>query len=417
MAEGTSKENQESGGKGFAGLASLLSDVSAVEGSVDRSLSENDDDELPSVSGERSRAQPLTPSSPILESPSNYQAPSTPKKGDVGERWFWGIGFAALAVWGLYAVSNSQSNSSGATTTPSVHAAKPTVGNPQTNPVQSRITKIRFTEERPDIGSGKLLGASQIRYCLAEDIRLTAAKQALDGYSDREVNRFNEMISDYNNRCGQYKYKGDALASARSEVERFRLELGVDGRRRFLSSPSSDPGMPPPPPSPRSPVSTVQAIQERLNELGYKPGAADGLMGGATRAAIVEFQNENGHKADGVADAALLSILKDHRVERKQSANAPTRREPKADDSRSKGADRMFNDAREQIERRHPELNPDSPLYRQELIDAVIKGTNFYVRNGLARNAALVRAVADMERDAFFGGSTVTQGTSRQPST
>jgi len=77
----------------------------------------------------------------------------------------------------------------------------------------------------------------------------------------------------------------------------------------------------------------------------------------------------------------------------------------------------MFNDAREQIERRHPELNPDSPLYRQELIDAVIKGTNFYVRNGLARNAALVRAVADMERDAFFGGSTVTQGTSRQPST
>ncbi|MDX1528997.1 MAG: peptidoglycan-binding domain-containing protein [Gammaproteobacteria bacterium] len=53
----------------------------------------------------------------------------------------------------------------------------------------------------------------------------------------------------------------------------------------------------------------VAVAQQRLSELGFEPGAIDGLMGPRTRAAVRKFQRENALKPSGRLDAATLKAL------------------------------------------------------------------------------------------------------------
>ena len=53
----------------------------------------------------------------------------------------------------------------------------------------------------------------------------------------------------------------------------------------------------------------VKALQARLKELGYLDGSADGDFGGATKAAVVWFQTQNGETPDGIAGAKTLALL------------------------------------------------------------------------------------------------------------
>ena len=54
---------------------------------------------------------------------------------------------------------------------------------------------------------------------------------------------------------------------------------------------------------------SVKALQEALILLGYRPGAADGVCGGGTVAAIRAFQTDNGLTADGVAGKKTLDAV------------------------------------------------------------------------------------------------------------
>ena len=47
--------------------------------------------------------------------------------------------------------------------------------------------------------------------------------------------------------------------------------------------------------------SEVTQIQQRLQELGYDPGAADGIYGTRTKNAIICFQRDYGLSDDGIA--------------------------------------------------------------------------------------------------------------------
>lgn len=50
----------------------------------------------------------------------------------------------------------------------------------------------------------------------------------------------------------------------------------------------------------------VRMLQNRLNEIGYSCGAADGKFGALTQQAVKRFQKDNGLTADGVADEKTL---------------------------------------------------------------------------------------------------------------
>lgn len=164
----------------------------------------------------------------------------------------------------------------------------------------------RPTEEKPPVGTGLVFTDAQVRYCLAESIRIEGARSIASGWSQPEVDSFNKIVADYNSRCSNFSYHSGALESARREVELSRKELQSEGRSRFASSPSTGSSSTP---SSQPPKATVRMIQRKLNELGYQAGPVDGLMGKGTRSAIITFQRDSGLAATGVADEALLLQL------------------------------------------------------------------------------------------------------------
>ena len=53
----------------------------------------------------------------------------------------------------------------------------------------------------------------------------------------------------------------------------------------------------------------VRELQERLNELGYNAGKADGVFGGKTSSAVIYFEDAVGMTQDGIASAAVQQKL------------------------------------------------------------------------------------------------------------
>lgn len=53
----------------------------------------------------------------------------------------------------------------------------------------------------------------------------------------------------------------------------------------------------------------VTQIQQRLQELGYDPGTADGIYGTRTQNAVIAFQKDQGLTADGIAGKNTLAAL------------------------------------------------------------------------------------------------------------
>lgn len=58
----------------------------------------------------------------------------------------------------------------------------------------------------------------------------------------------------------------------------------------------------------------VVEIQERLQELGYLEGKADGSFGNKAKVAVEEFQKNNGLKVTGEVDAATKKVLDSERA-------------------------------------------------------------------------------------------------------
>ena len=54
----------------------------------------------------------------------------------------------------------------------------------------------------------------------------------------------------------------------------------------------------------------IRNIQQHLTEMGYQPGAIDGMPGKQTIAAVKKYQQDNGLKSDGVISEGLLTSLK-----------------------------------------------------------------------------------------------------------
>lgn len=58
----------------------------------------------------------------------------------------------------------------------------------------------------------------------------------------------------------------------------------------------------------------VYVLQSKLKEFGYYQGPLDGSFGGGTRAAVVDFQLDNGLDADGVVGPSTLQALRDYKA-------------------------------------------------------------------------------------------------------
>ncbi|MBF0185975.1 MAG: peptidoglycan-binding protein [Magnetococcales bacterium] len=357
MVTGGEAKQKKGEGKGFAGLSSLVSDVDMTP--------------LPAAKMEPAANAPShVPPAPQPAQPQTnqqhqtYKEPAQPPSSgsSIGKRV---LGIAAV-IGVLWFIGQSDKSPTSPTPaySPPAQSATPSYSPPSTEPQ----VPSRQQESMPPVGQDLVFSTAQIRYCLAENIRMEGAKSALNNYIDSDVDRFNTMVVDYNSRCGKFRYRGGALEIARKDMEPYRNQLQLDGRSRFGQSPSSgslfapvpsgpapdlsgqsiqqkldfgvagsvdnlpgshirlDPthqlkdtskssqksssgSMSAPAQSSPAPDATVQAIQQKLNNLGYKAGPVDGLLGGVTRSAIIAFQQDNDVAETGIVDQSLLSQL------------------------------------------------------------------------------------------------------------
>ena len=221
MSEGGNQE-QKDPSKGFAGLSSMVSDVG---GTLVPPARRPQAPKLPDATS----TAPATPDS----SQRPYEAPPQSTGASGAGKWLLGVGAVVGVLW-LAAQSGDKTSGPAPAYTSSEPSRSAAAPSPTWQPpVASPQPPSRPVEDRPPVGTGIALSNSQIRYCLAEDIRMTAAKSVISGYNEADVDRFNGMVADYNARCSSFKYRRGSLESLRAEVERTREELEAEGRSRF----------------------------------------------------------------------------------------------------------------------------------------------------------------------------------------
>ncbi|MAE92190.1 MAG: hypothetical protein CMI67_21900 [Pelagibaca sp.] len=296
----------------------MVSDVDDVVESAPKQSQKTHSELPPEQSARKSTQQAQKPATKPAS--QTHQAPAQPSGGSSGGKWLIGIAVVIGLIWLANQSDNnrpSRSTYSPGSSTSTVPANQPSITQPQ--------VPNRPSESKPSVGRNNVLSIAEIRYCLAEKIRLDAAETVLNNYSDSDVDRFNAYVNDYNSRCGEFRYRQGSLENARRDINPYSSQLQAEGRSRFVRSPATTARAPVTTPSSKpsrpTPDATVLAIQRRLNELGYNAGTPDGLFGNKTRAAIQAFQRDNGIAADGVASAALLNKLEEgKKIQRSGSA-------------------------------------------------------------------------------------------------
>ncbi len=254
---GGEEEQKKGESKGFAGLSSLVSDADTTP-----PLAAKEESAASAPSTERPAPQAAQPQ-PSQPHPTHQEPAQPPSSGPSGGKWVFGIAAVIGVLW-LIGQSNKSSTSPASAYSPPAQTATPSYSPPAEPQVPSRAE-----ESMPPVGQDLAFSTAQIRYCLAEDIRLEGAKSAVNNYVDSDVGRFNAMVADYNSRCGSFRYRSGALEIARRDIEPYRGQLQSEGQSRF-ARPSTGSTSTSVQSSPSAAVSSAQNLAEpALESLTY----------------------------------------------------------------------------------------------------------------------------------------------------
>lgn len=327
--------------KGFSGLSSLASDI-------DEAVAEKAHQEVkakrPAEAQRKDKGQlgpgesaPTPRRTPPPESDWDVAASGTshkPTPGSSGARWFWGLVGVGVLLW-LFSLSFEDGREPGTST--SYTPPSPVPGYPASQTPGAQISDLEFS--KPPVGDNNVLSVAQIRWCLREDIRIEVLRPK--PMTNAQIDQFNEVVADYNRRCGSYRYRQGTLSRAQQEVERVRAQIiasvsapweaavvteesvsqpGLDfsglvplleGAVVTDESVSQRPSVAPAQPSPAQWSQLTLDVQNALKGLGYDPGPSDGLYGAKTRAAIEKFERALGLRVTGHATPELLIQLRE----------------------------------------------------------------------------------------------------------
>lgn len=223
MASGDKTDDNKA--KGFAALSTLVTNVDQAVFLAIKPADTRESEKAPT------KAQ-VPKASPKPQEP--------PPSGNSFLPLLWLLGITIASVGGVYAYYNANSDVAGASSSQGSAYTSTTQEAPaSTSTWQSAVVEppvaLRSFEEQPPVGGNLLLSIDQIRYCLAEEMRLEAAEPVLDNYNDAHVFEFNRYVDDYNSRCSEYRYYEESFAAARQDVVSFRDEIRSEGIARFSS--------------------------------------------------------------------------------------------------------------------------------------------------------------------------------------
>jgi hypothetical protein len=180
--------------RGFVGLEGLISNIGIppASGATGASLS------APPARGTQR---------PPWEDPNSDYKPDR-DTGPVGVK----VLLILIVVGVLFALFEGRDNSSSPTTS-TVPSPTPPASTPSWSPPPGDLL-----ESRPLEGTDRVLNANEIAYCLAEGVRIDAVKPLINPKSNREIDGFNEHVSEFNIRCAQFRYRNTEMNRARAYV-------------------------------------------------------------------------------------------------------------------------------------------------------------------------------------------------------
>ena len=215
--------------KGFSGLSSLASDVDETVGDSTRrnvqgekaaaSPGRSKDEQQPHQreSGAKPRPAPPPQSEPEPEVVVSGTS-RTPASASAGAKWFWGLVGLGVLI-GLFNVA--QEDSRRPSTVPSYTQPSPSRSDSLSQTPEAQISGLEFS--KPPVGENNILSVAQIRWCLREDIRIEVLRPTPT--TNSQIDQFNAVVTDYNSRCGSYRYREGTLTRAQREVERVRAQI------------------------------------------------------------------------------------------------------------------------------------------------------------------------------------------------
>lgn len=225
--------NNDNDKKGFGGFNDLVSDITKeVEAPVTKrspTVTEPSSKSLPN-------AQQDSPSRPVL--PTQTHNSGNVPSGSSRTNWVWWVAgiFFIIAI----AIGSGEKDADDFSTPPVTQQTVSDSYSSSTSPEvlsepQPASVEVLNQEEMPPVGTGLVLSHNQIRYCLAEDMRLSTIQKSINSYSQYEVDTFNSVVQDYNSRCSNYRYRSGVLESVRSEVSLEYTSLATEALRTLES--------------------------------------------------------------------------------------------------------------------------------------------------------------------------------------
>lgn len=251
------RAHEEDDASGFSALSALASEGTAEERTttprtraIDRDTSRTD-----SPAGEPSdTARPKTTARPAQQSgeharPDRSEPPRPPQKHSSMGIWIGLVGLVLIGALVFYPSHETRKDDRSAagnvSGTPEV--ARSAAGQAPAPQRKESLSDLTFS--KPQVGSNNVLKVAELRWCLRKSIRIETLRPLPT--TNAQINEFNALVSDYNRRCGNVRYREGALTRARREVERHRNEIVArvstpwEGRRTQTDGGTSERGSEP----------------------------------------------------------------------------------------------------------------------------------------------------------------------------
>jgi len=299
--------------KGFSGLSDLTSDSSTgndvPEPEPSTPSPKPDHRATPPIVNETERNDPVTPKSIKTDGGGD---------GNLGSGLAWILVTVGILFLYLLVVNNGNHNTNNIPNNPPQSAQirdyPQSSSLPATLPRTIETTRLQY--EKPPVGNSNNLSLAQICWCLREDVRIKTIREIIS--SRDEVNEFNKIIFDYDQRCRSFRYSSGSLENARRQVEASRSQIVAEalndakylGHKNYPNSLSISPGKPINDVSKDPAPLLTKEAQRLLTALGYDPGPSDGQPSIRTMTAVKSFQRDIGQSPDGRIDDALMISLR-----------------------------------------------------------------------------------------------------------
>jgi len=227
---------------GFSGFEDMVSDINIKPERKGATKPKRTDETVNDGATESQETKKTIPRKPKTTSPArNKSVPATPPSSDFslspGKVFF--LILIVIFMISVFSGSKEEVPAPAAdSTSPSTnYVPTPTTETPPTSsdPVLPNNDSNSWNEEIPPVSeAGHILTQAQVRYCLAEGVRIDGMKEILDNYSQSEIDNFNSYVNVMNKRCENSRYYISDKTKVDNQIESNRAKLKNDGAERLL---------------------------------------------------------------------------------------------------------------------------------------------------------------------------------------